>query len=145
MGKHVFGLQQVLNYRMEMEKVRKLEFASAKQAFEGARDRLVEEESRVHHLGREFLTLQQEGMSAVDLQMYADFFRRKKTDIQLQQQQVVSLETSMEEKQDVLAEAARDKKMLETLKEKKVRLHRREMQEKEQAFLEELALRGRGN
>jgi flagellar FliJ protein len=145
MGKHVFGLQQVLNYRSEMEKMRKLEFASAKQAFEGARDRLVEEESRIHHLGREFLTLQREGMSAVDLQMYADFFHRKKTDIQQQQQQVISLETSMEERQDVLAEAARDKKMLETLKEKKVRLHRREMQEKEQAFLEELALRGKGN
>ena len=141
MGKNMFGLEQVLNYRKEMEKMRKLEFASAKQAFEGARDQLTHEENRVHHLGKEFLSMQREGMSAVDLQMYADFFCRKKTDIQLQRQQVVSLGAHMEEKQDVLAEAAKEKKMLETLKEKKMRLHKRDMHEKEQAFLEEMALR----
>ncbi len=144
MGKYVFGLEQVLNYRKEMEKMRKLEFAEAKRDFEGARDRLADEENRVRFLGNEFLTLQREGMSAVDLQMYADFFRRKKVDIQLQQERVVSLATQMGERQDVLAEAAKDKKVLESLKEKKVRLHLREMQEKEQAFLEELALRGKG-
>jgi flagellar FliJ protein len=51
----------------------------------------------------------------------------------------------MAEKREVLVEAAIDKKVLETLKEKKVQAHKRDLLDKERIFLEEIALRKNGH
>jgi flagellar FliJ protein len=48
------------------------------------------------------------------------------------------------EKREILLEAAMDKKVLEGLKEKKLKAHQRDLAEKERAFLDELALRPGG-
>jgi flagellar FliJ protein len=144
MAKKGFALEQVLTYRTEMEKVRKQEFATVKAEFEGACERLQNEETRVVCLNTEFLGRQQEGISATELQLYADFFRGKRADLTKQRREVDSLNSRLTEKRDVLVEAARDKKALETLKEKKALVYHREMAEKERAMLEEVALRARG-
>lgn len=145
MAKKGFALEQVLNYRREVEKIRTLEFALARGEFEAACERLKSEERRVGLLNTEFIDRQRQGISAMELQMYADYFRHKSTDIREQRRETVSLGSRMSEKQDNLAEAAREKKALETLKEKKVLAHRREQAEKERAFLEEIALRKKGH
>ena len=48
-------------------------------------------------------------------------------------------------KREILVEAAMEKKVLETLKEKKVQAHNREMLYKERLFLEEISLRKKGH
>jgi len=50
----------------------------------------------------------------------------------------------MVEKQDDLIAAARDKKMMEELKKKKIKAHKKVLADKEQNFLDEIALRTRG-
>jgi flagellar FliJ protein len=141
MAKKGFGLEKVLNYRNEVEKVRKVEFATARQEFEGASEELKHEENKVMLLQDEYLDRQQAGITAMELQLYADFFVRKSVDIQLKRIEVNSLNSEMVQKQDVLAQAAMEKKVLETLKEKKVLAYKREILDKERAFLEEIALR----
>lgn len=145
MTKKSFGLEQVLTYRKEIEKVCKLEFNTARQEFDGACERLNNEVNRVDQLSMELQDRQREGMTAMELQLYADFFRRKIVDINSYRQETVTLGDRMAEKQEQLLEAAMDKKMLETLKEKKQQAHRREMLEKERNFLEEIALRKKGH
>jgi flagellar FliJ protein len=145
MLKNGFRLEQVLNYRREVEKVRTQEFARARRDFEGACERLKSEEQSVTHLNTECLDRQREGISATELQLYSDFFRRKSADIRQQRQEADSLDKRMAEKQDVLAEAAKEKKALETLKEKKVLSHKRAIDDKERFFLEEIALRRNGD
>ena len=132
-------------YRKEMEKVRKMEFNSAQQEFDGACERLNNEENRVDKLNTEFLDRQREGITAMELQIYADFFRRKTVDIKQHRMETASLNDRMTEKRDILVEAAREKKVLEILKEKKGQAHNRELLGKERILLEEIALRKKGH
>lgn len=145
MANQGFRLEQVLNYRKEVEKVRTLELVTAKQEFEGACERLKQEERKVDHLNTEFLDRQREGISVMDLQIYADFFQRKSADMKLQRLEADNLNNRMAEKQTILVAAAMEKKVLESLKDKKAMAHKREMDEKERAFLEELSLRKNGH
>jgi flagellar FliJ protein len=145
MTKKSFGLEQVLTYRKEVEKTCKMEFNAARQEFDGACERLNNEVNRVDRLSQELQDRQQEVMTAMELQLYADFFRRKIVDINTFRKETVTLGDRMAEKQELLYEAAVDKKVLETLKEKKLQAHKREMLEKERNFLEEIALRKKGH
>jgi flagellar FliJ protein len=144
MGKMIFGLEQVLMYRKEIEKVCKMEFRTAQQEFDGACERLNNEENGVDRLNSELLDRQREGITAMEMQIYADFYRRKIVDINKHRMETAALNERMSEKRDILVEAAKEKKVLETLKEKKVLAHKLEMNNKEQIFLEEIALRKKG-
>ncbi len=141
MRKNIFGLEQVLNYRKEVEKARKLDFAAAKNECDQAHERLRHEEEMVDLLNLEFMDRQLEGISAMELQMYADFFRKKESDIKFQRQNVTILDQEVTAKREILLEAAIDKKVLEELKAKKIRAHERHLADRERDFLDELALR----
>lgn len=135
-----FQLQQVLNYRKEVEKVRKVEFAAAKREFESATELLEHHKAEADRARVEYNNKQAAVVNAAELQMYADFFRRKTGDIQSQSLEVVSRGQEMTERREELMDAAKDKKALELLKEKQMAMLRRERAEKERAFLEELAI-----
>lgn len=135
-----FQLQKVLNYRKEVEKVRKIEFDAAKREFESAAEVLERHEAEADRARVEYNNKQAAVVNAGELQMYADFFRRKTGDIQSQRLEVDNRGQAMTERREVLMDAAKDKKALELLKEKQMAALRRERAEKERAFLEELAV-----
>ncbi len=144
MQRNVFSLEKVLSFRQETEKLRKMEFAMAKREYELAEDRLRREEEAMEHLTLEYMQRQIEGIDAFELQLYADFVQKKQSDIQSQRQQMVVLDRKVLETKDTLVAAATDKKIMEELKKKKVRAHEKHLAEKEQAFLDEIALQKRG-
>jgi flagellar FliJ protein len=111
---------------------------------EQAHERLRREEERIDRLGSEFMDRQLEGISAVELRLYSDFFRKKESDIKAQRQVVTALDVTVTEKREILVDASRDKKVLEELKKKKIKAFKQDMDEKERAFLDELALRNGG-
>ena len=135
-----FELEQVLNYRCEVEKARKLEFASAKLDLDQAHEVLNQHESDAEILNREFCTRQTELNSIEEMRRYVDFFARKKEDIKSQKERIHQLGTVVSDRRDDLLDATRDKKVLESLKEKKAREYRLEMAQKERAFLDEIAI-----
>lgn len=143
MHSHGFQLQQVLNYRKEIEKVRTLEFATARRELESAEELLDRHEAEADRARVEYNNKQAAGINAGELQMYSDFFQRKTVDIQLQRIEVDTRGREMTERREVLLDAAKDKKALELLKEKQMAAFRREMAEKERAFLEELSVQKR--
>jgi flagellar FliJ protein len=144
MRRNVFKLEKVLHFRRETERLRKMEFAAAKREYEIAEDRLRREEESIDRLALEFMSRQTEGISALELQLYSDFLVQKRESIRLQREHVTTLDQKMSEKKEDLIEAATDKKIMEELKKKKVAAHERSLAEKEQAFLDEIALQGRG-
>ncbi len=144
MQQKVFTLERVLHFRRETEKLRKLDFVTARKEFELAKDRLRREEEEMERLNLEFMTKQIEGISALELQLYSDFFLKKSQDILCQREEVTTLDQTMVEKQDDLIAAATDKKMMEELKKKKIKAHEKVVAEKEQGFLDEIALRTKG-
>ena len=143
MAQKEFKLQQVLNLRQEEEKRCTREFLIAREEYESACLKLEEDINSATRLDQEFQRQQQEGISAVELQIYAEFFQRKSIDIRLQRVETETLNGKMAEKREILVEAAKDKKALEILKEKKALEHRRELAEKERLFLEEIAIRNK--
>jgi flagellar FliJ protein len=145
MVKKNFRLEQVLSYRKEVEKMRTMELVTARQEFEGVCEQIKQEKRKVDHLNTECLDRQRQGISIMDLQLYADFFQRKSADIRQQKLEADNLNRRVAEKQTILVEAALDKKVLETLKEKKALAHNCKMSEKERGFLEELALQKKGH
>ncbi|BDV41452.1 flagellar export protein FliJ [Geotalea uraniireducens] len=140
MHKQGFQLQQVLNYRKEVEKARKLEFVTAKREFENASELLQRHEAEADRARVEFNNRQATGISVNELQMYSNFFSKKTCDIQQQRCQVSSLGQELTEKREVLLDAAKEKKSLELLKEKQLMALRRELAEKERNFLDELSV-----
>ncbi len=144
MQRNVFALERVLHFRRETEKLRNLEFAMAKREYEQAEDLLRREEEEMESLNLEFMSRQIEGISAQELQLYADFFQKKSQDILCQREVVSRLDEDMVEKRNDLVEAAKDKKIMEELKNKKVKAHEKALADKEQGFLDEIALRNRG-
>jgi flagellar protein FliJ len=140
-----FKLEQVLNYRCEMEKVRKQEFASAKREFEHADDRLRREKERVENLSEEFCHRHGELESIQEIRMYVDFFARKRVDIKNQKEQLVQLGNIVNDRRAFLLDAAKDKKVLELLKEQKEKEFKLMMEQKEQKFMDEISIQKTGN
>jgi flagellar FliJ protein len=139
-----FELEQVLNYRREIEKVCKLDFVSAKLDLEHAIDVLNQHESHVDELTKEFCTRQTELNSIEEMRRYVDFFARKREDIKNQKERIDLLGSVMSDRRDDLLDATRDKKVLESLKEKKAQEFKLDMAQKERAFLDEIAIQKKG-
>lgn len=144
MVKNNFKLDQVLNFRQEVEKVRQIEFIAARGELEQAEQRLRKNEEEAEELAREFLAKQQEGILAVEMQLYADFSRRKKNDINSHRVEVDTLDRKVAEKRETLLSASKEKKVLQTFKDKKVMAHKQEMAGRERNFLDEIAIQGSG-
>jgi|SRR5450631_60883 len=135
-----FELEQVLKYRLEVERLRKQEFATAKQGFEHAHDVLKQEETLAEDLSQEFCQRHGKLECIEELRMYTDFFARKREEIKNRKEQVDHLGQVMNERRENLLDATKDKKVLESLKEKKAQEFKLAMDQKEQAFMDEIAI-----
>ena len=135
-----FELEQVLKYRLEMERLKKQEFAVAKQGFEHAHEQLNREEALARDLSREFSHRQGDLASIEEMRRYADFFARKRVEIKAKKEKVDQLGRVMNEQREVLLDATKNKKALESLKEKKASEFRLAMDQKEQSFMDEISI-----
>lgn len=140
MASKIFKLEQVLVYRREMEKLRKQKFAAAKNGLELANQELKREEDLVKLLSQEFQGCQHDIGCIDDIRMYANFFSRKRIEINEQKVQIERLDRVMNEKRSELMEASMDKKVLESLKEKKAAEFRQDMASRERNFLDEISI-----
>ncbi|WP_243374369.1 flagellar export protein FliJ [Geotalea sp. SG265] len=140
-----FQLDQILNFRKEVEKMRKIDFAVAKHELDDANEQLARAEYAMLRLSEELRKKQIDGISALDLQLYADFSHRKREQIVEQRREVVDLERNVAEKRETLLSAAKDKKVLEAFKERKVQAMKRDAAERELHFLEEISVQKKGH
>lgn len=139
-----FELEQVLKYRLEIERLRKQEFATAKQGFEYAHDVLKQEEALAEGLSQEFCQRQSQLESVEEMRMYAAFFARKREEIKNRREQLDQLGRVMNERREELLDATKDKKVLESLKERKAQEFRIAMDQKEQSFMDEISIQKKG-
>lgn len=140
MASKTFELEQVLIYRREMEKLRKQEFASAKQGLELANQELESEENGVKLVTQEFKQCQHNIDCIDDVMTYAAFFTRKREEIKQHKERIELLDRVVVEKRSDLMEASKEKKVLESLKEKKAAEFKQQMATKERNFLDEISI-----
>lgn len=139
-----FELQQVLSYRTEVEKLRSQEYASAKHDLDAASTRLQQGLQEAEQLAQEFCGRQQEIDSIYEMQLYADFFARKREELKVQQERVALLDRVLEDRRSELLEASKEKKVMERLKEKQNQAFRREQNHKDDLQLDEIAIQKSG-
>ncbi|NJD37925.1 MAG: flagellar export protein FliJ [Geobacter sp.] len=144
MAKKQFDMHQVLNYRKELEKQCKQEFSSAKQNLDTACRQLEHEQQEAAALACEFCSRQETIVSITEMQLYADFFSRKREEIKQQQQKVEQLDRVLEDRRQELQHATQEKKVMERLKEKQDEAFRRELLYKEGLLLDEIATQKKG-
>jgi flagellar protein FliJ len=142
--KKQFEMQQVLNYRAELEKLRKQDFAAAKQDLEVACDRLEQEKSETDLLAEEFSGRQQQINSIFEMQLYADFFARKREEMKDQQRRIEALDRVLEDRREDLLQATKEKKVMEQLKARQKEAFRKEIAHKEGLLLDEIATQKKG-
>lgn len=140
-----FELEQVLKYRHEVERMRKNEFAAAKQELEQASDELKQQEAEADKVSRQFYEQHADMNSIEEIRRYSDFFARKREDIKRKQEQLEELERIMDDRREVLLDATKEKKVLESLKERKKLERKKEADQKEQAFMDEIAIQKQGD
>jgi flagellar FliJ protein len=144
MQKHGFKLQQVLNYRQEVEKVRSIELADAKRELDVASEKLKREEEHAEKVSDEFACKQVVGINASELQLYSNFMQKKNRVIKEQRLEVNTLDLDVAAKRETLLSAAKEKKVLQTFKEKKLEAYRKELSVKERDFIDETFVQKKG-
>jgi flagellar FliJ protein len=144
MQKKGFKLQQVLNFRKEVEKARSLDLFEAKLELDYASEKLKQDEQLADKVAEELATRQIEGIAASELLMYSNFFHKKRNDIKHKQQEVDFLDRKVTEKREILLDAAKDKKVLESFKDKRIASDMKLQFVRERDFIDELSVQKKG-
>ena len=144
-----FRLQKVLDHRGRLEDEAKRDYFTAQANTRTALGELENlyvaiDEARVR--GHQLVTGGQDPRIAPTLQHTDLFINGQKIRIENQRAKIRELKAIEEEKQDLLAQAAREKKTLEKLREKHLQEYRAEQARREQEEADDLAVMryGRG-
>lgn len=132
-----FSLEKILTYREQLENEAKMEFAKVQ-------TKLIAEKKRYADLKNEEI-LYEKKLAATPLSdlgerwLLDNYLRAVRADIVQTQLNIAKLDEELKEAQRHLAEKAKDKKIMEKLKEKHFELFKRQEHEKEQREFDEIA------
>lgn len=128
-----FGLEAVLKHRKRLEDVAQKEFVEAQRALDQCLEKIEAMYRRHDEVRIEILDAQRDGSSQKlnEVRDMEAFLGGHKIRIQAERMQARALMQVVEEKQEALIEAAKEKKILVKLKEKKFAEYKQRMAELE--------------
>ena len=150
MKRFQFRLQKVLEYKEEIEKQRMHDLADAREELA----RQVERYERIQAVREENTVslsrkASEKEIHPDEIQAHLRYQRKLEADLSEQNRRVAGAEAHTEKQRQILLEAAKERKTLETLKEQKLLTHRAESDRQERNFFDEVATmrhhRGRDN
>lgn len=132
-----FNLQKVLDFRIQAEDQAKQALAKAEQAHQEARALM----QRIQKALAEHLEAMSQGaaQSAADIWLGQNYAKRLAGDLAQVQQNEVRLAQDVILRRQMLVDKAKERKLLEKLKETQAERHAREENRKEQAEFDEMA------
>ncbi len=138
MKKFKFRLETLGRYRVLKEETAKREFADALHVWELACERLEGLRSEERRAIAGMRTALAETFSPAELQAYSDHRACLAVDIEAQQLVVEAATAFMESKREIMIEASKDRKVVDTLREKQKERYMYEVGREEQSFLDEV-------
>lgn len=138
--KNQFKLQPVLNYRQTLEDQAKQDLGRCLQKEAELMEAIQVEEQDLGALYRNLERRQQQGISVDELLLYHHRISSKIEQLAHLADRMDRLRDQIVRKRETLADAARDKKLLEKLKEKKNLQFQQELKRRETAVLDEIAV-----
>lgn len=134
-----FQFQSILDLKVRFEDLKKSEYGEAVHELQLQTDKLnflVEEQHLQFNLIQE---KEKEGITPKEFINYNNYMNRLKRSIEIQKEVVKKASDKAEKARLELVEAAKQRKMFETLKEKKMEEYWEEYYKKEQLQLDEIA------
>lgn len=140
-----FKLQAVLNYRQSLEDQAQQVLAASLQKQSDLKSQLREQKKRLQRHDRELKIRQVDGLTVAEIDLYESQIqhcRRLIEDILAHLQQ---LDQRIILERNELLNAARERQVLEKLKDKQETAYQQELSRKERAMLDEISLRNKGH
>lgn len=138
MKKFQFGLDRVLDYRQRVLEERQNEYAAAVRRVQEQQARLDEVRERYQSLNDRFRAEAAAGITIADAMSYENGLRGLEREIAQETQTLHRLEQEAKEKRQRMLQAYMDTTVLERLKEKRLDEYQKEVQKREEQFIEEL-------
>ena len=139
MQKFRFKLQRLLDFRKIREEQAEAEFAKATRVFLHEKEQLRQLETNLSDTFDRLKQEQEKHSSLLTLKLFQDYIDTTREGIKLQAVKVAAAADRRQQCLRKLEEAARKRKGVESLKEKKLQQYHEEALKEEQAFLDELS------
>ena len=133
-----FRFESILNLKIRMEDMKKAEFKSISEKLEEEKEKLKTVVQEREILYENMKKKQEEAITKQDMINYNNYLHVLKKKIELQKQVVIEVSEKLEKVRQELVKVSQEKKMFETLKEKKKEEYLKEYYKKEQEVVDNL-------
>ena len=140
-----FKLQTVLNYRQTLEDQAQQQLANSLHRQVQLEAQLVQQQNSLQQLDLQLKEKQQDGLSVAELDLFESQIMHRRRQIKQLQQQLEPLERQILAERQGLLQAARDRQVMEKLKDKQQAEYLKDITRKEREMLDEISLRHKGD
>ncbi len=140
-----FKLQTVLNYRQLLENQAQQALVASQQRLTELGEELEQQQRELARHDDELKRRQQEGLTIAEIDLFETRIQHGRRVIAQLQQQLQRIERQIQTERDELLAAARDRQVIEKLKEKQEAEFLKELNRKEREMLDEISLRSKGD
>jgi len=140
-----FKLQSVLNYRQLLENQAQQRLTASLQHKTDIEAELERQQQVLMQQDGELKQRQQEGLTIAEIDLFETGIQHCRRIIDQLQQELAKLERQIIGERDELLAAARDRQVIEKLKDKQEAEYRKELSRKEREMLDEISLRSKGD
>ncbi len=135
-----FSLEKILKLRQALENSQAMQLEKSRRELENEQHTLSAiQEEKAHHLNQKMKMGHQ--LSLFNLSVSEGYLQSLNHGLEEQSKRVAQYQKKVEKKQEELTQAARDKKVMESLKSKKWEGYKKELNRKELLISSEIALR----
>jgi flagellar FliJ protein len=138
MNKFVFKLEPLYEYRQRLEDICQKEFGEAMRRLDDEEGKLTTLNDGYRRSSEEIDKLKEEGGQAEELNMYYAYFMGLDKHISEQKRIIAEVRAVFEGKRGELVEATRDRKVVETLKERSMDSYNHKLDKEEQKATDDI-------
>jgi len=140
-----FKLQSVLKYRQSLEDQAQQVLTASLQRQNELEANLQQQRDNLQQHDRELKQRQEQGLTVAEIDLYESQIQHCRRLIEDLQGRLLQLERRIVAERTELLHAARERQVMEKLKDKQEAAYRQELSRKERVMLDEISLRNKGN
>ena len=134
-----FNLQPLLNHRRYLEEVMQKELAQSRKRLTAEQNKLRSLKEKKREYSQRLQQRQKVNGTVSELILYLRYIDRLSTELERQHRQVIVAEKDFKTKRKDLIEIMKKRKVLEKLKENRLKAYRQQMLKHERKFMDEVA------
>jgi len=135
-----FKLEPVRKHRRILEDQARQRLAEVQTSYAAHQQETAQRQTALEHIQNELRRQQSSGINAVELLLYDQSLQRHRRQLEESRRRAEELEQAIAQRFEALAEACRNRRLLEKLKEKQRQAWRQKLQRLERNQLDETAL-----